>query len=91
MATFFQRGILPTKRGSGSCDRGVEILMEKVTDLEVIRATKKEFCLYCGKEAHKFPLCCPRIAAVEIDPEVGVVTGLSFWGDFWEEDSGDAA
>lgn len=59
--------------------------MSKVTDLEVIRTERKELCLYCGSDAHKVPLCCPRIAHVEICPEQGVVTGLSFWSDFFEE------
>jgi hypothetical protein len=63
----------------------------EVTDLEVIRSKKKEFCLYCGGEPHKVQLACPRIAHVEICPEHGVVTGLSFWGDFFDEDPDDAA
>ena len=65
--------------------------MEKVTDLEAVRASKKEVCLYCGEDAHKQPLCCPRIARVEIDPEYGVVTGLSFWGDFFDAEPPEAA
>lgn len=65
--------------------------MGEVTDLEVVRASKKEVCLYCGEDAHSQPLCCPRIARVDIDPELGVVTGLSFWGDFFDDDSPDAA
>lgn len=65
--------------------------MSEVTDLEVIRSKRKESCLYCGKDPHKTQLACPRIAHVEICPEQGVVTGLSFWGDFFDPEPTDAA
>jgi hypothetical protein len=64
---------------------------EKVTDLSVVRAERKESCLYCGKDAHAAPLACPRIAAIEVDPEIGAVCGISFWGDFFEEEPTSAA
>lgn len=60
-------------------------MSEKVTDLEVIRGEKKEPCLYCGGEQHRTQLACPRIAFVQVDPEYGVITGISFWEDFFEE------
>ena len=73
MATFFQRGILPTKRGSGSCDRGVEILMAKVTNLEEVRAEKTTLCDYCGEPDHKGAFQCPRIRSVKFDNEEDTV------------------
>lgn len=59
--------------------------MDKVTDLEVIRGEKKQPCLYCGEGPHTTPLACPRIAHVQIDPEEGTITGISFWDDFFDE------
>ena len=65
--------------------------MSELTNLYSVRAKKKEICLYCGEDPHKTQLACPRIAHVEICPEHAVVTGLSFWGDFFDEDPPDAA
>jgi tRNA(Ile2) C34 agmatinyltransferase TiaS len=78
MATFFQRGILPAKRGPGSCDRGVEILMAKVTNLEEVRAEKTPLCDYCGEPDHKGTFECPRIKTVKFDNDEDTVT-ITLW------------
>lgn len=71
-------------------DKGSPVL-EKVTDLCVVRSERKEPCHYCGGDAHSVPLACPRIMAVEIDTEVGAICGITFWGDFFKETPPDAA
>ena len=64
---------------------------EKVTDLSVVRSERKEVCLYCGKDIHASPLSCPRISHIDVDPEIGAVCGISFWGDFFDEEPPSAA
>ncbi len=55
-----------------------------VVDMEVVRGERKEKCLYCGQDEHPQPLCCPRIARVEI--EDGNVSGITFWEDFFDDE-----
>lgn len=57
----------------------------KVVDLGSEREARKEPCLYCGAEAHATQLACPRILAIDIDPEYGVIVGISFRRS-WEPD-----
>jgi hypothetical protein len=54
--------------------------MTKVVDIGDEREKRKEPCIYCGKDPHVTPLACPRVAAVEIDPEFGI-TRVEFFDD----------
>jgi hypothetical protein len=62
--------------------------MTAPTDLSVVRGKKQaeDACLYCGGKPHKTILCCPRIAMVHIDPETACITGITFFGDFFDEE-----
>lgn len=57
-----------------------------------VREFKKpeQMCLYCGGEPHPTPLACPRISHLTINEE-GYVEGISFWDDFFEEETDPAA
>jgi hypothetical protein len=50
----------------------------KVVDIGEEREKRKELCLYCGADPHPTQLACPRILHVEIDPEFGVIVGITF-------------
>ena len=52
--------------------------MTDPTKLGVIQGGRKEPCLYCGKAPHPTALACPRILAIDIDPELGVVVAITF-------------
>lgn len=45
-----------------------------VKDLTVVRNERKELCEYCGEEAHKMPLSCPRITSITYDNETDECT-----------------
>ena len=52
--------------------------MSEPPKLGVIQGAKKEPCVYCGEDAHKVPLACPRIAFIHVDTETGCVDGIEF-------------
>jgi hypothetical protein len=53
--------------------------MTKVVDLGDEREKRKEPCLYCGQEQHATQLACPRITAIEIDPELATIIRIEFY------------
>ena len=47
---------------------------------------KKKLCQFCGAPAHAEELMCPRIAEVHVNEDTGRVIGVSFWGDYFDEE-----
>ena len=52
--------------------------MAKVTDLEVVRAERKEPCPYCGKEEHVTPFACPSVSGITAYANIEQVD-IHFW------------
>ena len=54
--------------------------------LTSITTGKPKLCQFCGQPAHPEELCCPRISAVHFDEDTGRVSGVTFWGDYFDEE-----
>jgi RNA polymerase subunit RPABC4/transcription elongation factor Spt4 len=57
--------------------------MSDSPDLLVFKGSKKGRCPYCGGEKHITEWACPRIIGLDLDPDTGKVTGITF-GDMPE-------
>lgn len=64
--------------------------MSDPIDFQKARDERKERCMYCGKAPHATQLACPRIAHISVNEE-GYCDGISFWGDFFDEEETDPA
>ena len=51
-----------------------------------VRDFPRALCLYCGGDAHKTPLACPRISMIHVDPDTATITGITFVDDFFDEE-----
>ena len=62
-----------------------------MAEITAIKGGKREPCLYCGRDPHPTPLCCPRISMIHIDPEAATIVGITFTDDFFDEEPDPAA